>query len=79
MPLTPAELEAIQPFIDSDTGKVTLATNPDHESQDTYGFTIVATDTAGNQSQSQSVNLVINDEQLAITSSSTADAVDEKG
>jgi hypothetical protein len=63
--------------IDPVSGEVVLLDDPDYEATAEYNFSVIATDTAGNQSQSQSVNLVINDEQLAITSSSTADAVDE--
>ncbi|MDC1513646.1 cadherin repeat domain-containing protein, partial [Porticoccaceae bacterium] len=66
--------------IDSDTGKVTLATNPDHESQDTYGFTIVATDTAGNASEGPVIALSVNDldeEEPTVTSAAAAVAIDE--
>ena len=45
--------------IDSVTGAVTLADNPDYETQSNYSFTLVATDAAGNESQ-QSVTLDIN-------------------
>ena len=34
--------------INSDTGAVTLSTNPDHESQSEYNFTVIATDLTGN-------------------------------
>jgi hypothetical protein len=63
--------------IDPVSGEVVLLDDPDYENTAEYNFSVIATDAAGNQSESQSVNLVINDEQLAITSSSTADAVDE--
>ena len=63
--------------IDAASGEVVLLDDPDYEATAEYNFSVLATDAAGNQSESQSVNLVIDDEQLAITSSSTADAVDE--
>ena len=63
--------------IDPVSGEVVLLDDPDYEDTAEYNFSVLATDAAGNQSESQSVNLVVNDEQLAITSSSTADAVDE--
>ena len=47
--------------INSDTGDVTLTSNPDHEIQDQYSFTVVASDGAGNVSDEQSVTLQIND------------------
>ena len=46
--------------IDSSTGVVTLTGDPDHESQSSYSFTVVATDGAGNSSE-QSLTLAIND------------------
>ncbi|MDA7744374.1 cadherin repeat domain-containing protein, partial [Porticoccaceae bacterium] len=65
--------------IDSATGAVTLATNPDHETQSQYIFTVIATDAANNISQ-QAVTVSINDIDDAdpvITSSDTATAIDE--
>jgi hypothetical protein len=65
--------------IDSVSGDVTLAADPDFESQDQYSFTVVATDAAGNEVE-QAVTLDINDlDEIAptITSSDTADAIDE--
>ncbi|MDG2018431.1 MAG: cadherin domain-containing protein, partial [Porticoccaceae bacterium] len=47
--------------INAQSGDVTLATSPDHEAQDQYSFTVVATDAAGNASQGQSVTLDVND------------------
>ena len=47
--------------INAETGAVTLATNPDYETQSQYSFAIIATDAAGNASQAQSVTLDIND------------------
>jgi hypothetical protein len=46
--------------IDTVSGDVTLADNPDFEGQDVYSFTIEATDGEGNTSQ-QSVTLTVND------------------
>jgi hypothetical protein len=66
--------------IDSATGEVTLVDSPDFEAQDSYDFTVVATDAAGNVSDSQSVSLDINnlDEQApTITSDTTAISIDE--
>jgi hypothetical protein len=66
--------------IDSATGEVTLVDSPDFEAQDSYDFTVVATDAAGNVSDSQSVSLDVNnlDEQAPIiTSDATAIAIDE--
>ncbi len=65
--------------IDASTGVVTLAPDPDHETQADYTFTVIATDAAGNSSQ-QTVSLTINDlDEVAptITSSATADAINE--
>ena len=65
--------------IDASTGVVTLATDPDHETQSDYTFTVIATDAAGNSSQ-QTVTLAVNDlDEVAptITSSVTADAINE--
>ena len=65
--------------IDASTGVVTLATDPDHETQSEFTFTVIATDAAGNSSQ-QSVSLAINDlDEVAptITSPTTADAINE--
>jgi hypothetical protein len=67
-------------LIDSSTGKVTLSTDPDHETQSSYSFSVVATDAAGNESEAQSVILEINDLDDAapiITSGDTAVAIDE--
>jgi hypothetical protein len=66
--------------IDSVTGEVTLSTNPDHETQSTYSFAVIARDVAGNTSDAQSVTLTINDlddTAPAITSASIATAIDE--
>ncbi len=46
--------------IDGNTGAVALIGNPDFETQPSYNFTVVATDTAGNSSE-QAVSLAIND------------------
>ena len=45
--------------IDSSTGAVTLTGNPDFETKDSYSFTVVATDAAGNASE-KTVSLAIN-------------------
>jgi hypothetical protein len=66
--------------IDSATGEVTLATDPDHETQSQYSFSVIATDSAGNTSDAQSVTLDINNlDEVApvITSGDSATAVDE--
>jgi hypothetical protein len=66
--------------IDSATGEVTLSENPDFEAQDSYAFTVVATDAAGNASAPQVVTLAVNevnDAVPAITSADTAAAIDE--
>ncbi|MCD2514266.1 cadherin domain-containing protein, partial [Comamonas endophytica] len=65
--------------INAATGEVTLTGNPDHETKDSYSFTVVATDAAGNASE-QEVTLAINDlDEVApaITSGGTATAIDE--
>jgi cytoskeletal protein RodZ len=65
--------------INSDTGAVKLTTNPDHESQSEYSFTVIATDIADNVSQ-QAVYVSVNDLDDAaptITSGATAIAIDE--
>ena len=61
------------------TGAVTLIGNPDSETKESYSFTVVATDAAGNASE-QVVTLGVNnlDEVApAITSGTTASAIDE--
>jgi hypothetical protein len=65
--------------IDHESGEVVLSTNPDHETQSEYSFTVVAFDNAGNES-SRSVTLDINDlDEIAptITSATSADTIDE--
>ena len=65
--------------IDSNTGEVTLAGSPDHETQASYNFTVVATDVAGNSSE-EAVTLLVNDlDEIApiITSGATVAAIDE--
>src|SRR5690606_38087551 len=60
--------------IDATTGEVTLTADPNHETQASYSFTIVATDMEGNFSE-QAVTLNINDlDEVAptITSGGTA-------
>jgi hypothetical protein len=66
--------------IDSATGEVTLLDDPDHETQSSYSFAVIATDAAGNVSEAQSVTLDINNlDEVApsIDSGDTATAVDE--
>ena len=67
--------------IDSNTGEVTLAENPDFEITSEYSFEVTATDAAGNQSQAQLVSLNINDidESPQITSSNTEVALGGSG
>ncbi len=65
--------------IDPATGAVTLIGSPDHETQASYGFTVVATDAAGNRSE-QAVSLSVNDrDEVAptVTSGGTATAINE--
>ncbi|WP_270821145.1 beta strand repeat-containing protein [Aeromonas sp. QDB14] len=65
--------------IDAATGAVTLIGNPDHETKGSYGFTVVATDAAGNASE-QVVTLGINNlDEVAptITSGGIASAINE--
>ncbi len=64
----------------SSTGAVTLATDPDHETQAQYSFAVIATDAAGNASEAQAVTLDINDLDefsTTVTSGATAVAIDE--
>lgn len=46
--------------IDGTSGEVTFNVNPDYETNNAYGFTVIATDAAGNASE-QAVTLSIND------------------
>ncbi len=65
--------------IDSVSGKVRLTANPDFEQKDSYTFTVVATDAAGNASE-RTVTLAIADiDEIdpAFTSSTTAAALNE--
>ena len=65
--------------INANTGEVFLLTSPDHESQSSYNFTVIATDAAGHVS-SKDVSLTINDLDDSvdtITSGDTAAAIDE--
>ncbi|TXI72447.1 MAG: cadherin repeat domain-containing protein, partial [Limnohabitans sp.] len=65
--------------INATTGAVTLTGNPDHETQSSYSFTVIATDAAGN-TDSQVVTLGINDLDEAdpvITSGSEATTINE--
>ncbi|MDA8866103.1 cadherin repeat domain-containing protein [Porticoccaceae bacterium] len=65
--------------IDSATGAVTLSTDPDHETQSQYSFTVIASDGV-NTDVEQAVTLDINDlDEVAptITSGDTATAIDE--
>ena len=67
--------------IDSSTGAVSLSDDPDAETQVSYSFTLVATDTAGNVSE-QAISLDITDLDEAapvITSSSTVFIVENSG
>ena len=65
--------------INENTGDVTLNINPDHETQASYTFTVIATDASGNSSQ-QTVSLAVNDlDEVApnITSPANAGTIDE--
>ncbi|MES2128811.1 MAG: Ig-like domain-containing protein, partial [Pseudomonadota bacterium] len=59
--------------INSTSGAVSLAANPDFEGQSAYSFTVVATDSAGNQSQ-EAVTLAVNnvDEAPVVTNAGAA-------
>jgi hypothetical protein len=46
--------------INSETGEVTLAVNPDYETESEYNFSVVATDAEGNASDLQNVTISIN-------------------
>lgn len=65
--------------IDQNTGIVRLIDNPDFETQTSYQFTMIATDTAGNASeQTVSINITDQDELApVITSATVAAAIDE--
>ena len=60
--------------INGSTGAVTLTANPNFEAESSYSFTLVATDTAGNNSE-QAVTLAINDVNEAPTFTSMAAVV----
>jgi len=65
--------------INSETGEVTLTTDPDHETQSQYSFTVIASDGV-NADVEQAVTLDINDvDEVSptITSGATASAIDE--
>lgn len=65
--------------VNGNTGEVTLSGLVDFESQDSYSFTVVATDEAGNTTQ-QTLSLTISDvDEVAptITSPDTIEAIDE--
>jgi hypothetical protein len=65
--------------IDSETGNVYLNSALDHESQDQYSFTVVASDEQGNSS-SQAVTISVNDLDEAvpvITSGAIGSSIDE--
>ena len=47
--------------IDETTGEVTLTTDPDHETQSVFNFTVKAEDSAGNQGIEKTVSIRIND------------------
>ena len=66
--------------INAETGAVTLSTNPDHETQSSYQFTVIAKDAAGNMSE-QAVSLTINDldEANPIITSDSLVEIDENG
>jgi hypothetical protein len=66
--------------INSSTGDVRLATNPDHEVKSQYSFSVIAADAAGNTSEAKAVTLVINNIDDALpefTSGIIATPIDE--
>jgi hypothetical protein len=58
--------------INASTGEVTLSTDPDHEEQSQYNFAVIATDAAGNASDSQLVTLRV----AEVVSGSSASAIE---
>ena len=65
--------------IDAASGAVSLSDDPDHESQASYSFTVIATDGAGNAGE-QAVTLAVNNlDEVAptITSGATATSINE--
>jgi hypothetical protein len=58
--------------IDSSTGEVSLSTDPDHKEQSQYSFAVIATDAAGNASDSQLVTLRV----AEVVSGSSASAIE---
>ncbi len=63
--------------LDAGSGEITLNDDPDYETKSSYGFTVVATDGAGNVSE-QAVTLVINNlDTPIITSGASATSLDE--
>jgi hypothetical protein len=72
--------EGSDPALSIDGANVVLNVDPDHESQSEYTFTVVATDSEDNVSESQTVTLNINDiddTKPEITSGSSALSIDE--
>ena len=65
--------------IDSATGVVSLNADPDYEAQDSYSFTVVATDAEDNSSSAAGSISVNNLDEVAptITSADSVDAIDE--
>jgi hypothetical protein len=65
--------------INSETGEVTLAVNPDYETESEYSFSVVATDAAGNVSDTQEVTVSVNnlDETAPTITSQDAGSIDE--
>jgi hypothetical protein len=66
--------------INTDTGEVTLTTDPDYEVQSEYNFAVIATDASGNASIPESATLKINnldDTAPTITPGATNLALDE--
>ena len=66
--------------IDATSGEVSIDTSPDHETQAVYSFGVIATDAAGNVSETTSLILNINDLDDAapiVVSADNADSVDE--
>ena len=61
--------------VDAESGVVTLAKNPNYELQNEFSFTVVATDAAGNTSDSQEVTVSVVDSMLYTVTHWSSDVV----
>ena len=61
--------------VDAESGVVTLAKNPNYELQNEFSFTVVATDAAGNTSDSQEVTVSVVDRMLYTVTHWSSDVV----